>query len=816
LGGTGIENAFVATLNPAGSALVYSTYLGGSSTDQGAGIAVDSSGNAYVTGYAYSSNFPVTSGAFQTSLGGTGIENAFVAKLNATGSTLVYSTYLGGSFHDLGAGIAVDSSGNAYVTGSTYSDNFPTTSGAFQTSLGGLDAENAFLAKLNPTGSALVYSTYLGGSGSDGGRGIAVDSSGNGYVTGYAESTNFPTTTGAFQTSLGGTGAENAFMAKLNATGSALVYSTYLGGSSTDQGAGIAVDSSGNGYVTGYAESTNFPTTTGAFQTSLGGVANAFVAKFSALTGPGVAFTASSLEFESQAVGTTSAAEAVTLTNSGSDPLTVTTVTISGSNTSDFSESDNCVSSSPIAPAGTCTLDLTFTPTAVGSRTATLVVTDNSDYVNGSQQTVDLTGTGFQATTTTAVASSANPSVFGQSVTFTATVTPQGLGTPTGTVTFNDGTAAICNAVALSSGQATCTPASLAVGTHSITAVYSGDSNFKTSTSSSLTQTVNTPAPALTSISPSTATAGGVAFTLTVNGTGFVSSAVVQWNGAPLSTTFVSATQLTAQVAASLIANAGTAAVTVVENGLTSNSASLTITAGVASGVSLTGLSPTSVPTQPTGVGVALSSPATAQLTGTLTLSFTPNPKVTNVPSGYSDPAMQFANGGTTMNFTIPAGATTATLPQNGAIQLGTVAGTITVTLTQLSANGTSVLPQPPPSLSVSLPLLAPVIASGSIEIINITSTGLEVELDGYSTSRDLASATFNFQAASGTQLTGSTSFSVPLTSIAPGWFSGTSGLQNGGSFELIVPFTFSGDTSVFGPNSVAVTLSNSVGSSSP
>jgi len=324
------------------------------------------------------------------------------------------------------------------------------------------------------------------------------------------------------------------------------------------------------------------------------------------------------------------------------------------------------------------------------------------------------------------------------------------------------------------------------------------------------------PGPVVNSLSPSGATAGGAAFTLTVNGTGFVSSAVVQWNGAPLSTTFVSATQLTAQVAASLIANAGTAAVTVVENGLTSNSASLTITAGVASGVSLTGLSPTSVPTQPTGVGVALSSPATAQLTGTLTLSFTPNPKVTNVPSGYSDPAMQFANGGTTMNFTIPAGATTATLPQNGAIQLGTVAGTITVTLTQLSANGTSVLPQPPPSLSVSLPLLAPVIASGSIEIINITSTGLEVELDGYSTSRDLASATFNFQAASGTQLTGSTSFSVPLTSIAPGWFSGTSGLQNGGSFELIVPFTFSGDTSVFGPNSVAVTLSNSVGSSSP
>jgi len=298
-------HAFMTELNPTGTGLVYSTYLGGTSVDTGGRVAVDSSGNAYVTGATFSTNFPTTPSAFQTTLsGGTcgfapftfTCPNAFVTKLNtnASGSaSLVYSTYLGGSGSDGGFGIAVDGSGNAYVTGQTFSTNFPTTPSAFQTTFGGgtcgiapftFTCRDAFVTKLNTNASgpaSLVYSTYLGGSGDDEGPGIAVDSSGNAYVTGFTSSTNFPTTDSAFQTTFGG-GPFDAFVTKLNATGTGLVYSTYLGGSGQDFGSGIAVDSSGNAFVTGFTFSTNFPTTAGAFQAALGGFFDAFVTKLNA------------------------------------------------------------------------------------------------------------------------------------------------------------------------------------------------------------------------------------------------------------------------------------------------------------------------------------------------------------------------------------------------------------------------------------------------------------------------------------------------------------------------------------------------------
>jgi hypothetical protein len=270
--GGGMYDAFVTKLNAAGSALVYSTYLGGSDEDGGSGIAVDSSGNAYVTGMTNSSNFP-TANALQAS--NRGSNDAFVTKLNAAGSALVYSTYLGGSGDEVGL-IAVDSSGNAYVTGETSSGNFPTAN-ALQASSGG-GRSDAFVTKLNAAGSALVYSTYLGGSGEEGGSGIAVDSSGNAYVTGYTGSSNFPTAN-ALQAS--NRGSNDAFVTKLNATGSALVYSTYLGGSGSDEGWGIAVDSSGSVYVTGLTDSSNFPTAN-ALQASNRGADDAFVTKLNA------------------------------------------------------------------------------------------------------------------------------------------------------------------------------------------------------------------------------------------------------------------------------------------------------------------------------------------------------------------------------------------------------------------------------------------------------------------------------------------------------------------------------------------------------
>src|SRR3989449_673084 len=205
-------DAFVTKLNPAGSALVYSTYLGGSRSDEGHAIAVDAAGSAYVTGLTLSFNFPTTPGAFQTTTGGGG-GDAFVTKLNADASALGYSTYLGGNSIDFGNGIAVDTAGNAYLTGDTTSRNFPTTPGATQPDFGG--DRDAFVTKLDPTSSALVYSTYLGGSGSDQGFGIAVDTAGSAYVTGSSFSTNFPTTPGAFQTIFGGATGD-AFVAKLS------------------------------------------------------------------------------------------------------------------------------------------------------------------------------------------------------------------------------------------------------------------------------------------------------------------------------------------------------------------------------------------------------------------------------------------------------------------------------------------------------------------------------------------------------------------------------------------------------------------------
>ncbi len=270
----GTSDAFVTKLNATGSALVYSTYLGGSSDDEGDGIAVDSADNAYVTGLTFSANFPTTPGALQISAGGATI---FVTKLNAAGSALVYSTYLGGSAGGGEAHVAVDLDGNAYVSGATGSTNFPTTPGAFQTTLSG--SNDVFVTKLNPTGSALVYSTYLGGSGFEVPRGAVVDSAGNVYVTGWTNSTDFPTTPGAFQITSGGD--IDAFVTKLNPTGSALVYSTYLGGSGSEGSEGflIAVDSADNAYVTGETTSTNFPTTPGAFQTTLSGSNDAFVTK---------------------------------------------------------------------------------------------------------------------------------------------------------------------------------------------------------------------------------------------------------------------------------------------------------------------------------------------------------------------------------------------------------------------------------------------------------------------------------------------------------------------------------------------------------
>jgi uncharacterized repeat protein (TIGR01451 family) len=253
--------------------LVYSTYLGGSSDDFGNSIAVDSAGNVYVTGNTSSTNFPTKTGYQPHNRGASDI---FVTKLDATGTNILYSTYIGGSLNDRGDGIAVDASGSAYIVGRTNSTDYPTLPGALAQTYRGGDFD-AVVTKLNPDGGGLAYSTYLGGADNDSAIGIAVDASGNAYITGGTKSSDFPTTASAYLSSQ--SNDTDAYLVKLNPTGSALLYSSYLGGSATDRGSSVAVDSSGNAYVTGYASSADFPVQN-AFQSTLSGSFDAFVAKF--------------------------------------------------------------------------------------------------------------------------------------------------------------------------------------------------------------------------------------------------------------------------------------------------------------------------------------------------------------------------------------------------------------------------------------------------------------------------------------------------------------------------------------------------------
>jgi hypothetical protein len=337
------QEAFVTKINPAGSALVYSTFLGGASEDFGCGIAVDAGGNAYLTGQTHSADFPVA--AALQGIKSTGVDFAavFVAKLNPAGTTLQYSTYLGGTTEELCGGLAIDAAGNAYVTGTTESSDFPTRTPLQAAFAGGV--YDGFISKLNPAGSALVYSTYLGGTDSDFGNGVAVDGAGNAYLTGATASKNFPTkvplqptnkaldltvfvsklnaagTVLTYSTYLGGTvrelgssiaadaagnayvtgftsspdfrvaspvqafaGLNDAFVSVFNSAGAALTYSTTLGGAGDDFGTGIVADSGGNAYVTGESGSWNFPTPATAFQPFLAGTSDAFVSKL-ALSG---------------------------------------------------------------------------------------------------------------------------------------------------------------------------------------------------------------------------------------------------------------------------------------------------------------------------------------------------------------------------------------------------------------------------------------------------------------------------------------------------------------------------------------------------
>jgi hypothetical protein len=530
------NHVFVAKLDPVGSNLIYADYIGGSSGDYAASMVLDKLNNVYVTGSTQSADFPVVK-PYQAQMPGP--YTGFVTKVSADGSSLLYSTYLGGNGFDLPASIALDSLGDIYVAGTTLSQNFPVAA-AYQSTAsaneGGLYGYYGFLTKFSPDGSSLAFSTYLAGNSNViqdcGGpcwpapynsiSAVAVDANGNAYVTGTTNTYNFPATPGAYQTSnstqqdatvgivtkfgsagsldystyfygssgapvyptaitvdgsgsayvtgvaqsdgtfpitstgicdpgVYGFGCSYAFATKFDPAGATLLYSTflgpnnyaspqaialdtagdayvltstfgdlfqtsnaveayaggedllvveidpaastqlfatYLGGSGSDAAAGMALDSLGDIYLTGSSDSTDFPITQGAFQAGPGGNLDAFIAKIGPIPPPLVSLSPDALQFSPLLVGLASQPQQVTLRNTGGSPLTISSVSASG----DFAETSNCGTS--VAAGGNCVFSVVFAPTATGSRTGSIVISDDAA---GSPHLISLSGSGMAA-----------------------------------------------------------------------------------------------------------------------------------------------------------------------------------------------------------------------------------------------------------------------------------------------------------------------------------------------------------------------------------------------------------------------------------
>jgi Chitobiase/beta-hexosaminidase C-terminal domain/Bacterial Ig-like domain (group 3)/Beta-propeller repeat len=568
-----VSTAFVSKLNPSGTALLYSTYLGGIATpntlhqqgDYGKSIAVDSAGNAYLTGYTYSADFPITSGAFQrgNQPAATGLATGFVTKLNPTGTALVYSTYLGGNTLDELTAITIDSSGDAYISGITFSSNYPTTSGAFQTVNNSFTSNgfNAVVTKMNPTGSGLIYSTYLGGGSSSGAtlsniywtNPIVVDRSGDAYVAGFTSSGNFPVTTGAYQSK--NNGGFNVTVSKLNPTGTALVYSTYLGGSTDSVSEGLAVDSEGNAYVAGYTSDTDFPVTKGAFQTtnkadtntstSPDANQNGFLTKINptgtalvystylggstgpwggdqiydlALDSTGDAYVAGSAMSSNFPV----TANAYQPTNHGATHCCDYVTYTSNAFLTEFNPTGTgLIYSSYLGGSGTQNPD---GPGGSGDTAYGIALGPNQNvYIVGyttspnfpvtadafetKYKTQQNTGfiadfdLGIAPTTTdsvTTLKSSTNSVVPGTAVTFTAAVTPAtGTAVPTGNIVFSIDETTVATVTLSASGKATYTTSTLTAGEHYVLATYTGSATLAGS-GDGLDETITPVKPAIT------------------------------------------------------------------------------------------------------------------------------------------------------------------------------------------------------------------------------------------------------------------------------------------------------------------------------
>jgi uncharacterized repeat protein (TIGR01451 family) len=497
-----VPDAFVSKLNPSGTALIYSTYLGGSGsagslngTEAGRGIAVDSAGDAFVVGGTNSTDFPTTPGAYISSESAVN-PYAFVTKLNPAGNGLVYSTYLGATGNAAGSGafgVALDSAGEAYVTGNTLNTNFPTVS-PFQANRGtsGTNATDAFVAKFNASGSGLVFSSFLGGGLTDQGQGIAVDSAGNAYVTGLTNSTDFPTSS-PFQSSLGGT--QDAFLTEVSPSG-ALISSSYFGGSGSESGNAIAVDASGNVYLTGSTGSTNLPTKN-PFQPANGGGTDAFIAKFN----PGLTTLAYSSYLGGTAtdagngIAVDSAGNAYVGGNAGNSSFpTLQSLQSFGGGSADGFVTE-------VGPSGSRVYSTFLGGNATDNIDALAVDSSGNALVTGAESSTNfpvvnpIESSNHSSTdafvsdisiSAPAIATQASSSVMaGGSISDSATLT--GGSSPTGTITFNvygpgDTTCAtpLATSTATVTGDATYPSAPFVTstaGTYQWTASYGGDSN---------------------------------------------------------------------------------------------------------------------------------------------------------------------------------------------------------------------------------------------------------------------------------------------------------------------------------------------------
>jgi len=603
----------------------------------GNAIALDSSGNIYLTGTAWSS-VGVTPGAFQTSMGGgycfTGSKtvpcpDAYAAKLSSSG-TLVYATYLGGNSRDTGIGIAVDSAGNVYIVGTTSSPNFPAASpvGAFRncTSMRnyqtGESCAHAFVAKLSKGGDLLLYSTILGGTGRDAGSGIAVDGSGGAYVTGSTNSPDFPVVNPVQPGLAGGTCGEepctDAFAAKLNADGSQLVYSTYIGGTGSDRGNAIAIDSAGNAYIAGSTASSNFPATLGAFDRTCGGTCtstgDAFAVKLNptgsalvyatylgggsydygygiAVDAPGNAYLTGSTwsgdfpttpdAFRSRPAGSYLADDDtfVTKLNASGSGILYSTC-LGGSN-------DDSPTNIALDPLGNIyvagftnssdfpTLDPAYKPSpgSSGGYLAKFSATGRllfSTYLQSSAAVAVDAGGNIYLTGPRKIDFTTNPA---PALTLISPTT-KAAGGPDFTLAVNGSNFMSTSVVrwggsdrptvfaASSLLTATVTASDIAAGGTVPVTVFTPPPGGGLTNALTFTITV-TPPPTLSSLKPAAAAAGGPGFLLTVTGSGFVQGSVVRWNGSDRPTTLQTSTQLLAAISASDIAVAGTAQVTV-------------------------------------------------------------------------------------------------------------------------------------------------------------------------------------------------------------------------------------------------------------